>query len=121
MIDEQHQELFKAINGLLQTCEEGKGKEELKKSLDFLTNYTIKHFFEEEGLQKKYNYPDHENHHQYHESFKASVRDLSHRLIMSGATDELIKEVQKQIGNWLVTHIQVQDKKMAAYIKSQGA
>jgi hemerythrin len=105
---------------LLQTCEEGRGKEELKTSLDFLTNYTIKRFFEEEELQKKYNYPDYQNHRQYHEGFKASVRELSHRLIMSGATEDLIQEVQKQIGQWLVTHIQVQDKKLAAYIKAHG-
>jgi hypothetical protein len=42
MIDEQHQNLFKAINDLLKTCEEGKGKDELKTSLDFLTDYTIR-------------------------------------------------------------------------------
>jgi hemerythrin len=119
MIDEQHQNLFQAINDLLQTCEEGKGKDELKKSLDFLTNYTIKHFFEEETLQKKYNYPDHPNHHKYHEAFKETVRDLSHQLIMGGATDALIQEVQNQIGGWLVSHIQVEDKKVAAHVKAQ--
>jgi hemerythrin len=121
MIDEQHQELFKAINELLETCEKNKGKEELKKSLDFLNNYTIKHFFDEETLQKKYNYPDYPNHQKYHEAFKETVRKLSHQMILSGATDALVLEVQKQIGGWLVNHIQVEDKKVAAHIKAQGA
>ncbi|MFP3042288.1 hemerythrin family protein [Treponema primitia] len=121
MIDEQHQQLFAAINGLLTTCEEGKGKEELKKSLDFLNSYTIKHFFEEETLQKKYKYPDYPNHQKYHEGFKETVRNLSHQLILSGVTEALVREVQLHVGDWLVTHIQVQDKKMAAYVKEQEA
>jgi hemerythrin len=28
--------------------------------------------------------------------------------------------VQQEIGGWLVTHIQVQDKKLAAHIKASG-
>jgi hemerythrin len=120
MIDEQHQKLFAAINDLLETCEKGKGKEELQKSLNFLNDYTIKHFFDEEELQKKYNYPDYPNHQKLHTAFKETVRQLYHKLIMSGATDALIQEVQQEIGGWLVNHIQVQDKKIAAHIKASG-
>ncbi|MDR0877163.1 MAG: hemerythrin family protein [Treponema sp.] len=121
LIDEQHKQLFEAINDLLKNCEGGTGKEELKKSLDFLNSYTIKHFFDEEVLQKQYGYPDYPNHQKYHASFKETVRELSHKLILSGATDDLTLEVQRQIGGWLVSHIQVQDKKVAAHIKSQAA
>jgi hemerythrin len=119
LIDSQHKGLFVAVNNLLDTCRQGKGKEEVSKSLDFLTQYTIKHFFDEEQLQQKYKYPDFTNHKGYHEAFKVTVRELSHKLIMKGASDELIEEVKAKIGGWLITHIKGQDVRVAAYIKAQ--
>jgi methyl-accepting chemotaxis protein len=119
MIDEQHKQLFAAINALLRVCDEGKSANELKKSLNFLNDYTIKHFFEEEQLQKKYAYPDYENHHKMHEAFKKTVRDLMTRMIMNGSSKTLIEEVQQKIGGWLVTHIKGQDVKIGAHIRSK--
>jgi methyl-accepting chemotaxis protein len=121
IIDEQHKQLFTAINQLLDACNLGKGGKELKKSLDFLSDYTVYHFDNEEVIQQKYGYPDYPNHHKYHESFKAAVRDLSYRLMQDGPTELLITDVRKKIGDWLVSHIQVQDMKLGAYLKSKGA
>jgi hemerythrin len=121
LIDEQHKQLFAAINELLETCRAGKGKEELSKSLDFLTNYTIKHFFEEEQIQQKYQYPEYPNHKQYHDGFKAAVRDLTVRLIMKGASDELISELREKVGDWLVNHIKIHDFRLAKYLKEKDA
>jgi hemerythrin len=118
IIDTQHRQLFVALNDFIRISESGKGKDELKKSLDFLTDYTIKHFFDEEQLQLQYKYPDFENHKKYHEDFKKVVRNFSVELIMKGASDSLIKDVQVRIGDWLVTHIKGQDVKVAAHIKS---
>jgi hemerythrin len=118
-IDEQHKQLFAAINGLMKACEENRGKEELTKSLNFLNDYTIKHFFDEEQIQQKCNYPDYNNHKTLHEAFKATVRDMKVRLIMKGATTELINEVRSKIGDWLITHIKGNDIRLAAYIKQQ--
>ncbi|AEF84096.1 hemerythrin [Treponema primitia ZAS-2] len=117
LIDEQHQQLFAAINDLLRVSGQGK-TEEIKKSLDFLNNYTIKHFFDEEQIQKKYNYPDYENHKKLHEHFKATIRDLSHQLILNGVTPELTDRLCKTAGDWLVGHIKGQDLKLAAHIKA---
>ncbi|MDR0761231.1 MAG: hemerythrin family protein [Treponema sp.] len=119
-IDAQHQQLFVALNRLVHTYQEGKGKDELKKSLDFLTDYTIKHFFDEEQLQQHYKYPDFENHKKYHDDFKKVVRNFSVELILKGASDSLMQDVQATIGGWLVTHIKGQDAKVAAYIRSHS-
>jgi hemerythrin-like metal-binding protein len=120
MIDTQHKQLFAALNDLIETCRLGKGAEELEKNLNFLNDYTIKHFFDEEQVQQKYHYPDYENHKKIHDNFKATVRDLKVKMIMKGASDELIQEVREKIGNWLITHIKGQDVKIGAYIKAQG-
>jgi hemerythrin len=121
MIDNQHKQLFASVNDLLDKCTAGKGKDELSASLDFLTDYTIKHFFDEEKLQQSYNYPEYQKHKQYHDAFKNVVRDLKVRLIMKGPTDELIKDVHTQIGDWLITHIKGNDIKLAAYIKAKDS
>jgi hemerythrin len=120
LIDEQHKQLFAAINDLLKISDQGEGAD-LKKSLDFLNEYTIKHFFDEEQLQQKYQYPDYPNHKKLHEGFKALVRELSHKWIMSGTSKLLTDEVKTKIGDWLVSHIKGQDIKLGAYIKSVKA
>ena len=119
MIDEQHKKLMHAIDELLLAIYNGDGKDKVKSTLDFLNDYTIKHFFEEEQLQKKYKYPDIENHKRYHESFKKTVRDMVVELIRRGISDELTTKVQVNVGDWLVNHIKIQDFKLVAYIKSQ--
>jgi hemerythrin len=119
-IDSQHKELIAALNNFIRTCKTGRGKEELKKSLDFLNNYTIKHFFDEEQLQQQYKYPDFENHKTYHNEFKKAIRDLSVAMIMKGASETLVNDVQHTIGDWLVNHIKVQDVKVAVHIKNHS-
>ena len=51
MIDEQHKELIGKIDKLVACCEEGGGKVEAIKMLDYLSDYTDFHFKAEEKLQ----------------------------------------------------------------------
>jgi hemerythrin len=120
MIDDQHKQLIDALNNFLSARDEKKSTTELKKSLDFLTDYTIKHFFEEEHLQKKYEYPDYENHKKLHEGIKKLVRELQVQLIMKGASDALFEDVKVKVGDWLIAHIKSQDTKIAAHLRSKG-
>ena len=52
MIDEQHKELIGKIDKLIACCEQGGGKVEAIKMLDYLSEYTDFHFGEEEKLQE---------------------------------------------------------------------
>jgi hemerythrin len=119
-IDEQHQQLIEALNNFLNARTEKKSSAELKKSLDFLNDYTIKHFYEEEHLQKKYEYPDYENHKKLHDGLKKVVRDFQVQLIMKGPSDALFDEVQTKVGDWLIAHIKSQDIRIGAHLKSKG-
>lgn len=47
-IDNQHKELFRRINSLLDACNQGKGREEIGKTVQFLEDYVITHFSAEE-------------------------------------------------------------------------
>ncbi len=119
MIDQQHKQLITAINNLLQACSSGKGKEEITRTMKFLYDYTAKHFSDEEKLQIQYRYPDYTNHKRYHEEFKKVVRDLATRLQTEGPSIALVGKVNTSIGGWLLNHIQREDVKVAAHIKSQ--
>jgi methyl-accepting chemotaxis protein len=120
-IDNQHKTLFDALNRLLAAMRKGKAGDELKKALDFLSDYTVKHFFDEEQIQKRASYPDYPNHHKMHESFKKTVKELGGELIMKGASEKLVSEVRQKIGNWLVTHIKGQDIKLGLYLRKKTA
>jgi hemerythrin len=117
-IDVQHKQLFEAVCDLMDNCDGAHSGDQLRKSMDFLNSYTIKHFFDEEKIQQKYKYPDFQNHKKLHDDFKEVVKDLSHRLIMEGPSQKLVEEVRKKIYDWLVNHIKIQDKKIGAHIKN---
>ena len=119
LVDTQHSQLFDAINGLLDACEQGKGGKELKKALDFLTQYTVNHFFDEEQLLKKYGFTDLSNHHRFHDTFTKTVKDFSLQFAKQGSSEDLILEVQKKIGSWLIEHIKGQDFSWAAELKAK--
>lgn len=117
-IDTEHKQLIKAINDLLEACSTGHGRDQLASTCRFLNDYTAKHFAHEEQLQMQYKYPDYLNHKRYHEEFKKVVRNLTERLQKEGPTIVLVGEVNRRIGDWLINHIQREDTKVAAHIKS---
>ncbi|MDR0919217.1 MAG: hemerythrin family protein [Oscillospiraceae bacterium] len=119
MIDSQHKELIKAINDLMVACSEGKGRAALDPTINFLKDYTAKHFGDEEQLQLKANYPDYANHKKLHDGFKAVVADLGNKLQREGATIVLVGQVNSNIGGWLLNHIKKEDVKVAKHIASQ--
>jgi methyl-accepting chemotaxis protein len=121
LIDIRHKRLFEAVNRLIDACEQGKGKEELSKSLAFLADYTVKHFSEEEALQQKYGYAEYPAHREIHEAFKKTVGAFAAELELQGPSEELVEKLKREVGGWLVTHVKVVDLKMAAAIKANGA
>jgi len=120
-IDEQHKQLFSTLDKITQESQQGRGKDEIYNTLNFLNQYTIMHFMTEEKLQKETNYPDYLAHKKIHDDFKATVKNLTNTLIEKGPVKELIDTAVKTVGDWLITHIKVNDIKMAAYLKSKGA
>jgi hemerythrin len=119
-IDKQHRQLVMALNNIIDASQQGKGSDEIFKTLDFLTGYTIMHFATEEKLQQQYKYPDYFVHKQYHDEFKMTVGELTERLISEGPTEDMIGLVTSVIGKWLINHIKGDDFRMAAFIKSKG-
>lgn len=119
-IDREHKQLIEAINQLLDACSQGKGRAEIGKTLQFLDNYVIQHFNDEETLQRRYNYPDYPNHKQYHEGYKKTIQDIMREFKAGGATVVLVGKVNTAIAGWLINHIKREDVKVAAHIRQKG-
>ena len=119
LIDSQHRELIAAVNGLLDACGQGKGRAHLAESAQFLSDYTAKHFADEERLQVQSKYPDYANHKRYHDMFKKTVADLARRLNAEGPTIVLVGEMNTALVGWLINHIKREDAKVAAHIRAQ--
>lgn len=114
-IDNQHKALIKAINNLLEACQVGKGRAELGKILQFLEEYTVKHFTDEQNLMRSRKYPDLQAHIKLHESFKRDLHIIAEKMRKEGPTIVLVSDVNSKLGDWLVKHIKNQDSKFAAF------
>lgn len=118
-IDEQHQQLFAAVNSFHEACMHGEAKEEIQRTLNFLITYTTEHFRDEERLQVQYNFPDYLRHRQYHREFTKTVLDLAERLNQEGPSTALACEVYHTVGDWLLHHIKSDDFVLATFLATR--
>ena len=116
LIDYQHKELIERINLLLKSCEDAQGKVKAVKMLDYLLDYTEFHFSAEEKLQEEISYPGLKEHREKHEEFKSAVKELQEMLEEEeGPTETFVAQVQKNVVDWLFTHIKGFDRSVAEY------
>ena len=118
-VDLQHKKLFELVNDLIASCTNGSDLAKLSDTLNFLVNYTIRHFHYEEELQLRHNYPEYDSHKKLHEEFKKTVGELVARFHENGSSARLSADINKVVIRWLISHIQREDKKIGAFIRSK--
>jgi len=118
-IDSQHRSLFGLLSDLVIACMDGNNTEKLKNAIDFLIDYTVKHFQDEEDVQIQWSYPGYENHKKLHEDFKVTVTDIVQRYNENGSSSELSNELNRVVIKWIISHIQKEDKKIGDYIRDK--
>ena len=122
IVDMQHQKIFEWVSDLVELCESGSDTAKLQDTLEYLVNYTIRHFADEEALQLKYGYADYENHKRQHDKMKDAVMgDLIQKFKESGCSAELSSDINKLIVRGLATHIKNEDKKISEHIRAVHA
>lgn len=117
LIDSQHRELCNRIDSLFDACGKGQGKEEIVKTVEFLEQYTIFHFGQEEELQRKSAYPKIAEHKAMHEYFKSEIAKLKTDIQENGVSVATISKTNYFLMNWLLNHIQKVDSELKNYIK----
>ena len=119
-IDKQHQELFSRIDQLITAMKSGKGKDEVISTLNFLEEYVIKHFNDEEELQKQSNYPKYEIQHREHEELKKGLKDLRMVFETTGISAMFVINVQQKISSWCRKHIIELDKELGDFLTEKS-
>ena len=117
-VDSQHFRIFELLSGLIGSCIEGSHAENIHETLDFLVNYTVHHFYDEESLQVQSNYPDYRKHKQQHEDFKSTVGEIVRKFEEEGSSLELSNDLSKIVARWLVNHITREDKKIGEHLRT---
>jgi hemerythrin len=118
-IDNQHKELLARFDNLLKACETGKGMIELKQVLLFLNEYIIKHFSDEEAMQKLRNYPGYESHKKEHDHFVERIKALQGEVDREGIAIHHVMETNNLLLKWLIHHISTVDVELGKFLKNQ--
>jgi len=116
-VDSQHKKLFELVNNIGKHFNDGRDINKLSETLDFLLQYTVQHFSDEEALQVKFNFPEYEYHKKLHEEFETIVSEKAAEFKEKGSTKNLKDTVNDFVITWLVNHILKEDMKIGAYIK----
>jgi hemerythrin len=116
--DAEHQKLVDLINQLFDAMKAGKGSQELGEILQKMVDYADLHFANEEKLLSAYQYPQLARQKAQHEAFIQQVFEFS-RDFQEGKVALSIK-ISNFLKNWLITHIQNEDKQYGPYLNSKG-
>jgi hemerythrin len=119
-IDAQHMELVNRLNALLSMGHDVDSKEESQKTLNMLEEYIIKHFSDEEELQRKNKYPEYEAHKKLHQTFIDEFEKLKKEFEANGHSLKFTMDLNNSLINWIVKHIKSADVELGKFLKNNG-
>jgi hemerythrin-like metal-binding protein len=112
VVDNQHQELFRQINSLHEAMLQGKAREEVAKLIQFLDNYTKRHFAEEERLMEERKCPVAEANKMAHRQLLERLGQLKTQFEQQKTGTTVTMEIYRLMSDWLVRHIKTIDLKL---------
>jgi len=116
-IDEQHRELINRINAVTSMGAKSASKEETQKTIDLLGAYIVRHFSDEEELQKQCGFPNYESHKKLHKQFIDEFQNLKKDFIANGPSPKFTLTMNNSIIAWIVRHIKTSDVEFGKYFK----
>jgi hemerythrin len=116
-IDEQHKELVNRINAVVSMGTQSVSKEETQKTINFLGEYIIKHFGDEEALQRQCKYPKYEWHKEQHHIYINEFKKLKEEFSANGPSAKFTVSLNTSLINWIVRHIKTVDVELGRYYK----
>lgn len=117
--DDQHRKLVDMVNELHEAMRAGNGQELLGNIIGALISYTVTHFSDEERLMASHAYPDMAAHKDEHERLVRQVLEMQEQYASGQAI--LTLELMLFLKDWLMKHIQGDDKKFGAYLAATPA
>ncbi len=117
-IDSQHRTLVDMINELHDAMISGKSSEVMGAILNRLVSYAQEHFNTEENYFEIHGYPETDKHVKTHHAFVEKVVDFQEKF--KEGKRLLSVEMLVFLKDWLINHINGEDKKYAPFLKSKG-
>jgi hemerythrin-like metal-binding protein len=117
-LDEQHKELARIINCLIENQDAGANSEPIAEVLERMTRYAAYHFQTEERLMMEHDYPDYSSHQMDHTEFKAKTAGFCVDAVRH--KEALAREVLLYLKNWLMNHILKSDMKYKLFFNERG-
>jgi hemerythrin-like metal-binding domain len=118
IIDEKHKELIRMMNAAIVAKQHNNNIDEIKKLLKKLTVYTLKHFSNEESCMVEFNYPEFQYHKEEHHDFSNKAIGYCNRV--TEGDYHISNEILEYLKQWLVSHIQIADRKHVECFKENG-
>ncbi|MBJ6725302.1 bacteriohemerythrin [Geomesophilobacter sediminis] len=115
-IDHQHQEIFARFDYFSEACDDSAGGKEVLALLEYLDNYTVVHFAEEEGILERSGYPELGPHRKQHRKFLDELARLRVQIIDDGPAHSGVQARKKGMRQWLVDHIVNVDSEYVAHV-----
>lgn len=116
--DDQHKKLVDLINQLHDAMKSGQGNTAIGVVLQSLVAYTGTHFADEVKLLQANGYPDLVKHQAAHDTFVKQVVEFQKKF--QDGTAMLTMTVLSFLKEWLVKHIQGEDKKYGIFLNAKG-
>jgi hemerythrin len=119
LIDDQHKELFRRINSLEEAIRKAECKYTIDGTIQFLAEYAVSHFGEEERFMVEHSYPEYEQHREQHKIFLDALDKLkkeASRPRITGSSYDLSVETNRVVVDWIISHIMRVDKKLAVFL-----
>jgi len=116
VIDNQHKELIKMLNELLNAMKDGKGSDAITQIVGSLAEYAKVHLNTEEALMSKYNYAEINSHKAEHDALRNKVDQ--YKRLLPAVTNLQTIELMNFLSNWLNDHIKGTDKKLGKFLNN---
>jgi len=117
-IDSQHKKLVGLVNDLNSAMKSGRGSQKLGQIFEELKEYTVHHFATEEALFEEHHYPGMIAHVAKHKKLVNTVLELEAQFKNGKAA--LTNDVMEFLKDWLVNHIQGDDRKYVPHLNKAG-
>lgn len=104
-VDAQHQELFKRINDLTRSFQNGAGHSEVNRLIEFLGGYVVQHFRCEEDIMDRKKCSACKTNKAAHAEFINHFGVLKEQFERDGVTEQFGKTLTLTIHGWIRAHI----------------
>ncbi len=118
LIDDEHKMWFEKAEKLFEAGKNNQAKEYVGELLQFLDDYTKKHFADEEKYMLSIHYPGYDEQKKAHTLFIQQLTKLQEDYKTSGGNLLVIINANQMVVDWLTKHISNMDKKIGEFAKN---